>query len=71
MTELVESLVFSSFKPSEYKMFDFKHDVDPDSHTFKHISDICKYYTDNEFKDDVEIKNEFPYIYILIVEVYM
>ncbi len=53
MTEPHGSQIFSRSDNMENQMYDFEYDVDPQSHVFYHISDTCKYYTDDQLKDNV------------------
>ena len=46
----------------EHDMYDL-NDVDPESHVFNHFGDTCKYYTDDQVKDNVELDNSFSIIH--------
>lgn len=38
-------------------------DVDPESHVFNHFGDTCKYYTDDQVKNEVDITQTFSLIH--------
>lgn len=40
---------------TEHKIYD----VDPESHVLNSINDTCKYFTDDQFNDNVEVDNAF------------
>ena len=39
------------------------NDIDAESHVFNNIGDICKYYTDDQVKDNVKMDNSFSLIH--------
>lgn len=57
MIEPLRSQVFSGH--TEHKLYDFEYDVNPESHVFNSINDLCKYYTDDELNDNVELDQAF------------
>lgn len=46
----------------EYKMYDYENDVDPESYVFNQ-PDTCRYFTDNEFNDNVKLNDTFSLIH--------
>lgn len=63
MTELLGSQIFSRSDNTEHKMYDFELHVDLGIHVFNHINDTCKYYSDDQFNDNVVLENVFSLIH--------
>lgn len=47
----------------ETDMYDFEYMTDPGNHVFNTITDNCKYYFDEQFNEDVVMKNIFSLIH--------
>lgn len=44
-------------------MYDFEYVIHPKNHVFNTITDKCKYYFDDQFNEDVVMKNIFSLIH--------
>lgn len=63
MTDSFKSQVFTRSEYTEHTSYDFENDVDPENHVFNYINDSCRYYTDEQFNDSVELDKAFSIIH--------
>lgn len=63
MTETTENQLFSRAKYTDYKLYDFEYEVDPENHLFNSINATCDYYTEEQFNDSVNLDNHFSLIH--------
>jgi len=53
MAEQLDNQIFSRTDVSEDKIYDFELNVDPKSHVFSQINDICECFTDDQVKSRI------------------
>lgn len=51
-------------------MYDFEYEIDPEKHVFNMVTDNCRYYSDDQFNEDVEMSNTFPLIHFICHSLY-
>ena len=49
---------------TEYNYCDFENQVDPDNNFFNDINNVCKYYTDDQFNENVNTSGSFNVIHL-------
>ena len=52
-----------SMDNTDYKLHDFEYNVDPENHVFNTINATCAYYTEEQFRDTVDLHNTFSLIH--------
>ena len=65
-TNMTKCTMYEHLKPSEYtdyKLLDIENDIDPDNHFFSTIRDNCRYYTDEQFNQDITLESKLSIIH--------
>ena len=48
---------------TDYKLYDFECNIDPENHLLNSINSTCDYYTEEQFNDRVRLDNHFSLIH--------
>ncbi len=63
MTDTLKSDSFLRCEYTDHRIYDFENDVDPENHVFSHINDSCRYYTDENLNDSIELDKTLSLIH--------